>query len=90
MILLEQHGRRYRCSSAFIASVQDEERLRTVTSRADVAAFLRQHPDRYFFLIHESTQEDDESSDEDVVFCGLVKFDSKSGTLLNKRFTFRD
>lgn len=89
MILLEKGGRRYRCSSAFIANLHDEERLCNVASKQDVVAFLVQHPDRYYFLIHDSTIEaDDEPSAEHGIFCGMVKFVSRDAELINKRFSF--
>jgi hypothetical protein len=47
------------------------------------------NPDRYFFLVHESTiEEAEEPDDTNAIFCGLVKFSSKSGDLVNKRFSF--
>ena len=89
MILLEKGGRRFRCSPAFIAGVNDEQRLCNVSSKQEVVAFLVQHPDRYYFLIHESTIElTDEPDDEHAIFCGLVKFVSKDAVLVNKRFSF--
>jgi hypothetical protein len=89
MILLEKGGRRFRCSSAFIANLHDEQRLCSVSSKQDVVAFLVQHPDRYYFLIHDSTIEDGvEPGDEHAMFCGLVKFVSKDAVLINKRFSF--
>jgi hypothetical protein len=89
MILLEKGGRRYRCSSAFIASLHDEQRLCSVSSKQEVVAFLVQHPDRYYFLIHDSTIEQGEEPDaERAIFCGLVKFVSKDAVLVNKRFSF--
>jgi hypothetical protein len=89
MILLEKRGKRFRCASAFIAGVHDEERLCSVASREDVVAFLVQHPDRYFFLIHDATiEEGDEPDEKDAIFCGLVKLVSRDGELVNRRFSF--
>jgi hypothetical protein len=89
MILLERRGQRFRCASAFIAGVHDEERLCGVSCREDVLAFLVQHPDRYFFLIHDATIEDSsEPAEKDAIFCGLVKLVSKDGELVNRRFSF--
>jgi hypothetical protein len=90
MILLEMSGKQLRCATAFIADLQSEEPLCTVSSRAEVLAFLVQHPDRYFFLIHNATVEDAGDIDEkDAIFCGLVKLVAKDGLLINKRFSFR-
>jgi hypothetical protein len=51
---------------------------------------LKQNPDRYFFLVHDATiQEAGEPERDDAVWCGLVKFVSKDGVLVNKRFTFK-
>jgi hypothetical protein len=89
MILLEKRGRRFRCATAFIASVHDEQRVCSVSSKQEVVAFLIRNPDRYFFLIHDATIEPgDEPDDEHAIYCGLVKFVSKEGTLVNKRFSF--
>jgi hypothetical protein len=89
MILLEKQGRRFRCATAFLASVHDEQRLCDVSSKHDVVAFLVRNPDRYFFLVHDSTiEESDEPNGNNAIFCGLVKFVSNSGEILNKRFSF--
>ena len=90
MILLEKQGRRLRCATAFLAGVHDERRLCSVASKQEVVAFLVRNPDRYYFLIHDSTIEtpDEEPSEENALFCGLIKFVSKDGKIVNKRFSF--
>jgi hypothetical protein len=90
MILLDAREKLLRCRSAFIANVHDEERLCNVSTRDEVLAFLKDHPDRHFFLVHGTTAGEVNKSDEqNAVFCGLVKFVSKEGVLVNKRFSFR-
>jgi hypothetical protein len=88
MILLKR-GILYQCKSAFLADLNDVRRC-TVSSRAEVYAFLREHPDEFFVLVGESRdlRELYGEKDSDAVYCGLVKWKSKEQVLYNKRFDF--
>jgi hypothetical protein len=85
MIILQKNGKPYRCFAAFLADL-DDRRQADVTTKADVLAFLQEHPDEHFLLLSdgEPTHEAAPGDEEQAVFCGLVKWDKKQRLLQNK------
>ena len=90
MILLSKNGKSYRCFAAFIADLDDRRQV-DVATKADVLAFLQKQPDKHFLLIcagehlHETSP-----AEQDAVYCGVVKWNSKDRTLYAKPLTFQN
>lgn len=85
MIILHKNGKPFRCGAAFLADL-DDRRKADVRSKGEVLAFLQKHPDEHFLLVAdgEPTHEAAPGGADGVVFCGLVKWDTKQGALQNK------
>jgi hypothetical protein len=88
MIVVEMKGTVYRCISAFLENA-DEQIQCTVTTGEEVASYLKAHPDQFFSLVSGLVQTlEGEAPDEDLVWCGLVKWKTREQKLHNKRFDF--
>jgi hypothetical protein len=88
MVLLQKGTSRFRCPTAFIATLQDA-RQADVASKDDVVAFLKNHPDQNFFLMcgDRTVETVDETIEPDkVVYCGMVRWSSKRKALENQPF----
>lgn len=85
MILVEKSKTLYRCVTAFLTDL-DDKRQATVRSKGDVLDFLKKHPDQQFVLVAdgEPAEESQAGDARTALFCGLVKWDSKTNAIQNR------